>query len=68
MVKGSSAAARFSTDFDVVAEHNQPLNDGSERGIGFEMRAQPIECRLHAAPTPLSGPRTREGISSGRKP
>ena len=53
---------------DIVAEHDQPLNDRGERRIGVEMRPQPIEGGLHAAPTPVSGPRTSEGMSSGKKP
>ena len=53
---------------DVVAEHDQALDDLGERRIAVEVGSQPIERRFHTAPAPVSGPRTSEGMSSGRKP
>ena len=53
--------------FQFMAEHREPFADDGKRRLGFEMFLQPGERRLHAAP-PGSGPRTSEGISSGRKP
>ncbi len=53
---------------DIVAEHDQPLDDRRQRRLGVEMGLEPGERRLHAAAPPLSGPRTIEGMSSGRNP
>ncbi len=53
---------------DIVAEHDQALDDRSRRRIRIEMGLEPGEGRLHAGAPPLSGPRTSEGMSSGRKP
>ena len=53
---------------DIVAEHDQPLDDRRQRRVGVEMGLEPAQRRLHAAAPPLSGPRTIEGMSSGRNP
>ena len=53
---------------DIVAEHDQPLDDRRQRRVGVEMGLEPAQGRLHAAAPPLSGPRTIEGMSSGRNP
>ena len=57
---------------DIVAEHDQPLDQRAERRARREMGLEPGQRRLHAAPpgpmTPDSGPRTGEGMSSGRNP
>ena len=54
--------------FDIVAEHDEPVDDCAERGVGVEMGLEPVDRRLHAAAPPESGPRTSEGMSSGRNP
>ena len=48
---------------DIVAEHDEPLDDLAEARLRVEMRLQPRQGRLHG-----SGPRTGEGMSSGRNP
>ena len=57
---------------DVVTKHDQPLDEGAKRRAGREMRLEPGQRRLHAAPpapmTPNKGPRTGEGMSSGKNP
>ncbi len=53
--------------FHFVAEHREPLGYHGGRRVGFKMLFQPGEGCLHAAP-PGNGPRTREGMSSGRNP
>ncbi len=49
--------------FHVVAEHDQLLGDLSRDRAGVEMGFEPGQRRLHC-----SGPRTGDGMSSGRKP
>jgi hypothetical protein len=53
---------------DIVAEHDQPLDKLGKWRLGVEMRFQPGQRRLHQAAPPASGPRTGDGMSSGRKP
>ena len=67
-VKGFEPGAAVFDRLDIVAEHDQPLDDRGGRRIGVEMGPEPGDGRLHAEAPPVSGPRTSEGISSGRKP
>ncbi len=48
---------------DIVAEHDEPLDDRGERRLGVEMRLEPAERGFHT-----ETPRTSEGMSSGTKP
>ena len=61
----SAACERFSAvldPLDIVAEHDQPLDDLVDRSRRVEMGLQPGERGLHSVP------RTGEGMSSGTNP
>ena len=49
---------------DIVAEHDEPLGDLRRRRLGVEMRLEPGQRGFHAQ----RGPRTGDGMSSGRNP
>ena len=65
--EGFEAGGAVLDPLHLMAEHDQAIDDRVERCLGIEMLLQPGERGLHPAP-PGSGPRTREGMSSGKKP
>ena len=64
-VKPASAGGAVLDALDIVAEHDQPLDDLVDRRVGVEMGLEPGRASSSSL---QRRPRTSEGMSSGRKP